>query len=81
MSTIPVPPTPPLTPKMRSALYAIWAWLSLLVFLVALSYGVIVPGEEVPSTVLVVSVVLNALGSTLGFLAKNNAGPAKPPAV
>lgn len=69
MSSIPVPPTPPLPGRTRSIIYAVWAWASVLLGAVMVSVAVI---GDVPVVLVAVSVGLNFVGAACGFLAKNN---------
>lgn len=70
-SVIPSPPTPPMPGKSRDIIYGIWAWLSGFAFLATIGWSAI-PGQDIPSWLIVTSIVLNGFGSLTGFLAKDN---------
>lgn len=69
MTSIPAPPTPPMSGRARAIIYGVWAWLNVVVFLVSIGWAVF---GNIPQQVFAVSVVLNGFGSVTGFLAKNN---------
>jgi hypothetical protein len=71
-NTVPVLPTPPMSPQTRAILYAVWAWIALFAGIGTAVYGIALPGEPVPTWLIAVSAALNLFGTALGFLAKNN---------
>lgn len=65
-----MPDTPPMSPAVRAALYAVFAWVSLLLFLTTVGYTAV--GAVLPQWLVVVGAVLPAAGAALGFLARAN---------
>ncbi|GAA0189846.1 hypothetical protein GCM10008944_01730 [Cytobacillus oceanisediminis] len=71
MSTIPTPPTPPLSPAWRQRLYAAWAWAGALLFVASITWAAW-PGQDVPTPLLVAAVALNGVQSLFNFTAANH---------
>lgn len=71
--SIPTPPAPPISPKVRSLLYAVLGWLGVAAFLVFIGYGA-VPGAGIPTWLSVVNAVLNG-ANIVFFVAKANVTP------
>lgn len=69
MSTV----IPPMAPRVRSILYGIWAWLSIIVPAIALALAVWTPTP--PLAIVAALAVLAYLGSALGFTARANVNP------
>lgn len=66
---VPTPPTPPIPPRWRSLIYAVWAWVSLLLASAIVTWEMI---EVAPKWLWAASVGWTFLGSGAGFMAKNN---------
>lgn len=62
-------PRPPMTPAARRAVYALWAWASLLLGALIVGWAVV---GDVPVIVLAVSTALNFIGAGAGFLARDH---------
>lgn len=71
MSTVPTPPTPPLSAVWRQRLYAAWAWAGALLFVTSITWAAW-PGQDVPTVLLVAAVALNGVQSLFNFTAANN---------
>lgn len=65
-----IPVIPPMAPRVRAVLYGIWAWLSIIVPTIAVGLAVFTPTP--PLAIVAALVVLQYLGSALGFTARAN---------
>jgi cobalamin biosynthesis protein CobD/CbiB len=68
--SIPTPPAPAMTPKVRAFLYGTLGWLGVLAFLVFLGYAA-APETEIPTWLGIVNAVLNG-ANLVFFVAKDN---------
>lgn len=67
---IPTPPVPPMSPAVRSVLYAVFAWVSFALAVVAACFAALVGVPPVWLNVALIAVPL--AGTYLGFMAKAN---------
>lgn len=68
--SIPTPPAPSMSPKVRAFLYGSLGWLGVAAFLAFIGYGAI-PGADVPTWLNVTNAVLNG-ANIVFFVAKDN---------
>lgn len=68
-------PTPPLPPRRRIVVYAIWAWAALILPTIIVGWEVLDGAGGAPKILYAVNVALTFFGSGAGFMAKNNVYP------